>query len=202
VGAVALIDYGAGNLQSVRNALKAAGGADIVVTADPDAVIAADRIVLPGVGAFAHCMGALSAIPGMIEALNEAVIGKARPFLGICVGMQLMADQGEEHGVTPGLGWIEGRITKLMPNDPNAKIPHMGWNDVVPALAHPLIEAGEAYFLHSFGFEGADILASTDHGGAVTAAIGRDNMIGVQFHPEKSQRYGIAMLERFLGWKP
>jgi imidazole glycerol-phosphate synthase subunit HisH len=199
---VALIDYGAGNLQSVRNALKAAGGADIVVTADPAAVLAADRIVLPGVGAFAHCMGALSAIPGMIEALNEAVIGKARPFLGICVGMQLMAEAGEEHGVTPGLGWIEGRITKLTPNDPNAKIPHMGWNDVVPLAAHPLIEAGEAYFLHSFGFEGADILASTDHGGAVTAAIGRDNMIGVQFHPEKSQRYGIALLERFLGWKP
>ncbi len=202
MGAVALIDYGAGNLQSVRNALKAAGGENMIVTADPVAVLAADRIVLPGVGAFAHCMGALSAIPGMIEALNEAVIGKARPFLGICVGMQLMADSGEEHGMTPGLGWIEGRIAKLTPNDPAAKIPHMGWNDVVPVRAHPLIEPGEAYFLHSFAFEGAGILASTDHAGPVTAAIGRDNMIGVQFHPEKSQRYGIALLSRFLGWKP
>ncbi len=202
MGAVALIDYGAGNLQSVRNALKAAGGEDMIVTADPVAVLAADRIVLPGVGAFAHCMGALSAIPGMIEALNEAVTGKARPFLGICVGMQLMADAGEEHGVTPGLGWIKGRIAKLTPTDATAKIPHMGWNDVVPVRAHPLIEPGEAYFLHSFAFEGTDILASTDHAGPVTAAIGRDTMIGVQFHPEKSQQYGIALLSRFLGWKP
>ncbi len=211
---VALIDYGAGNLQSVRNALKAAGAEDILVTSDPAQILAADRIVLPGVGAFAHCMNGLSAIPGMIEALNEAVLGNARPFLGICVGMQLMADAGEEHGVTQGLGWIEGRIARLKPDtgpDTGAdtgpvsgspKIPHMGWNDVVPTVAHPLIEAGEAYFLHGFGFEGADRLASTDHGGPVTAAIGRDNLIGVQFHPEKSQRYGIALLERFLAWRP
>jgi imidazole glycerol-phosphate synthase subunit HisH len=202
VGAVALIDYGAGNLQSVRNALKAAAADNISVTADPKAVIAADRIVLPGVGAFAHCMTSLSAIPGMIEALNEAVIANARPFLGICVGMQLMAEAGEEHGVTPGLNWIPGRIRKLTPSDSTAKIPHMGWNDVVPTEPHPLIESGEAYFLHSFAFEGEDVLATTDHAGSVAAAIGRDNMLGVQFHPEKSQGYGIALLERFLAWRP
>ena len=199
---VALIDYGAGNLHSVHNALKAAGAASIAVTADPDAVRRADRIVLPGVGAFAACAGALGAIPGMRDALEEAVRREARPFLGICVGMQLMADRGEEHQGHDGLGWITGRVTALAPSDPALKVPHMGWNDVVPALPHPLIVPGEAYFLHSFAFEGADVLATTDHGGPVTAAIGRDTMIGVQFHPEKSQRYGLAFLERFLAWRP
>jgi imidazole glycerol-phosphate synthase subunit HisH len=198
---VALIDYGAGNLQSVRNALRAAG-LDALVTADPDAVMAADRIVLPGVGAFAHCMAGLSAIPGMIEALNAATGPGGKPFLGICVGMQLMADAGEEHGVTPGLGWIPGRVRRMVPGDPRAKIPHMGWNDVVPQHGHPLVEAGEAYFLHGFAFEGDAVLAMTDHAGPVVAAIGAGNRIGVQFHPEKSQRYGIALLERFLAWKP
>lgn len=198
---VALIDYGAGNLQSVFNALKAAGASDIAVTADPAEVLAGKRIVLPGVGAFAHCMGALSAIPGMVEALNEAVIEKGRPFLGICVGMQLIADEGREYGVTPGLGWISGHVA-AMPAAPSLKIPHMGWNDVVPSAAHPVIEAGEAYFLHGYAFAGDNILATTDHGGTRVAAIGRDNMLGVQFHPEKSQSYGIETLTRFLKWRP
>jgi imidazole glycerol-phosphate synthase subunit HisH len=201
VSGVALIDYGAGNLQSVHNALKAAGASDIAVTADPADVLAGKRIVLPGVGAFAHCMGALSAIPGMVEALNEAVIEKGRPFLGICVGMQLMADEGREHGVTPGLGWIGGYVA-AMPATPNLKIPHMGWNDVMPTAAHPVIEAGEAYFLHGYAFAGDQVLATTDHGGTRVAAIGRDNVLGVQFHPEKSQGYGIATLQRFLKWRP
>ncbi len=201
MSAIALIDYGAGNLQSVNNALKAAGAEGIAVTSNPADVLAADRIVLPGVGAFAHCMGALSAIPGMVEALNEAVTAKAKPFLGICVGMQLMADEGHEHGVTPGLGWIRGKVAPVAAA-PGLKIPHMGWNDVRPAHTHPLIEAGEAYFLHGYAFEGDDVIATTDHGRPVVAAIGRDNMVGVQFHPEKSQRYGIATLERFLTWRP
>ncbi len=198
---VALVDYGAGNLQSVRNALKAAGADDILVTADPDAVRAADRIVLPGVGAFAHCMGALSGIDGMVDALNEATGPAAKPFLGICVGMQLMAQAGEEHGSHAGLGWVNGRV-RMMDGSTGVKIPHMGWNDVVPTEAHTLIEPGEAYFLHSFAYDGDDVIATTEHGGAVVAAIGRDNRIGVQFHPEKSQKYGLAMLTRFLKWKP
>ena len=198
---VALIDYGAGNLQSVYNALKAAGASDIAVTADPAQILAGKRIVLPGVGAFAHCMGALAAISGMIEALNQAVIENGRPFLGICVGMQLLADAGHEHGVTPGLGWTTGDVTPILPA-PGIKVPHMGWNDVVPTMPHPVIEAGEAYFLHGYAFEGSDVLAETDHGGPRVAAIGRDNIIGVQFHPEKSQAYGIATLQRFLKWRP
>ncbi|MEY3905183.1 MAG: hypothetical protein RIR59_6 [Pseudomonadota bacterium] len=199
---LALIDYGAGNLQSVRNALKAAGAPQIIVTSDPDIVRTADRIVLPGVGAFAHCMGALSAIPGMVDALNEAVGAQARPFLGICVGMQLMAEAGEEHGRHAGLGWIKGCVQQITPQDPAIKVPHMGWNDVVPVAQHPLITPGEAYFLHSFAFAGDDVLATTDHGGPIVAAIGRDNLAGVQFHPEKSQRYGLSLLSRFLEWHP
>jgi imidazole glycerol-phosphate synthase subunit HisH len=201
VSGVALIDYGAGNLHSVLNALKAAGASDIAVTSDPGEVLAGKRIVLPGVGAFAHCMGALSAIPGMIEALNEAVIEKRRPFLGICVGMQLMADEGREHGVTPGLAWVRGAVSAIAPA-PDLKVPHMGWNDVIPATPHPVIEPGEAYFLHGYAFEGDHVLATTNHGGPRAAAIGRDNMLGVQFHPEKSQTYGIATLQRFLKWRP
>jgi imidazole glycerol-phosphate synthase subunit HisH len=202
VTAVALVDYGAGNLQSVKNALKAAGAENICVTDDPDAVRRADRIVLPGVGAFAHCMNALSAIEGMVAALNEATGTLGKPFLGICVGMQLMAEAGEEHGVHPGLGWAKGRVRAMTPADPSIKIPHMGWNDVILEQAHPLIEPGEAYFLHSFAYEGEDVLATTVHGQKVVAAIGRDNRIGVQFHPEKSQKYGLAFLTRFLEWKP
>jgi glutamine amidotransferase len=202
---VALIDYGAGNLRSVENALRAAGATDIAVTADPETVRAADRIVLPGVGAFAACMGALSAVPGMIEAMGESVARRGRPFLGVCVGMQLMADRGEELGTTAGLGWIGGAVRAIAPA-PGLKVPHMGWNDVTPAAAgHPLVEAGEAYFLHGFTFDAADpshVVARSDHGGPLTAAIARDTMIGVQFHPEKSQSYGLAFLSRFLEWRP
>jgi len=198
---VALIDYGAGNLHSVHNALKAAGAPNIAVTADPDAVLKADRIVLPGVGAFGACAAGLRAIPGMVEALDRRVRQEGAPFLGVCVGMQLMADRGEELGTHDGLGWIAGTV-RAMPPAPGVRIPHMGWNDVIPAQPHPLIHAGEAYFLHSFAFDGADVLATTEHGGPVTAAIARDNMVGVQFHPEKSQRFGLALLERFLEWRP
>ena len=201
-GPVALIDYGAGNLQSVKNALKAAGAVDIRVTADPAEVMSADRIVLPGVGAFAHCMDALSAIPGMVDALNEATGPGAKPFLGICVGMQLMAEAGEEHGRHAGLGWVKGTVRRIETTDPTIKIPHMGWNDVVPTAPHPLIAAGEAYFLHSYAFDGGEVLATTSHGGPVVAAIGRDNRVGVQFHPEKSQRFGLSLLSRFLEWRP
>lgn len=199
---LALIDYGAGNLHSVANALKAAGAHDVAITADPDLVRGADRIVLPGVGAFGACAAALRGVPGMIGALDKRVRHDGVPFLGICVGMQLMAEIGEEMGEHDGLGWIEGRIRRLAPSDPTTKVPHMGWNDVRPTVPHPLIEAGEAYFLHSYAFEGADVVATSDHAGPVVAAIARDNMAGVQFHPEKSQRYGLELLERFLTWRP
>jgi imidazole glycerol-phosphate synthase subunit HisH len=198
---VALVDYGAGNLQSVQNALKAAGAERIAVTADPISIRTADRIVLPGVGAFGAAMRALEAVPGMIEALNDTVVAGGRPFLGVCVGMQLMADAGEERGVTRGLGWANGVVRAIEPRR-DLKVPHMGWNDVRPTTPHPLITAGEAYFLHSFAYDGPDVLAETDHGGPVVAGIGRDNMAGVQFHPEKSQRYGLALLARFLAWRP
>lgn len=199
---LALIDYGAGNLHSVHNALKAAGARDIRVTADPDIVAKADRIVLPGVGAFAHCMEALSAIDGMTAAMEQRVRGEGTPFLGICVGMQLLADEGVEHGSTSGLGWISGTVRAIAPAA-DLKIPHMGWNDVVPHDGAPLIERGEAYFLHGYHFDAtdaADVRATTDHGGVMVAAVGRDNIMGVQFHPEKSQAYGINFLKRFLEW--
>jgi glutamine amidotransferase len=188
----------------VHNALKAAGAGDIRVTADPDIVAKADRIVLPGVGAFAHCMEALSAIDGMTAAMEQRVRVEAVPFLGICVGMQLLADQGVEHGSTSGLGWISGTVRAIAPAA-DLKIPHMGWNDVLPHDGAPLIERGEAYFLHGYHFDAADaadVLATTDHGGALVAAVGRDNIMGVQFHPEKSQAYGIDFLKRFLEWMP
>lgn len=202
---LALIDYGAGNLQSVRNALIAAGCADVLVTADPDAVRGADRIVLPGVGAFGHCRDALFGIDGMAEALGEAVVTRGTPFLGVCVGMQLLADTGEEHGVHRGLGWIPGTVRLVEPADPDAKVPHMGWNDVVAATPHPLLVPGEAYFLHSYHFVAADpahVVATTDHGGPIVAAVARDTIMGTQFHPEKSQAYGLALLKRFLDWRP
>ncbi|MES2097201.1 MAG: imidazole glycerol phosphate synthase subunit HisH [Pseudomonadota bacterium] len=202
MGRLALIDYGAGNLHSVANALKAAGARDIAVTADPDVVAKADRVVLPGVGAFGACAAALRAVEGMVDALEARVRGDGVPFLGICVGMQLMADAGEERGTHAGLGWIKGRVRLMAPADPSAKIPHMGWNDVRLSVPHPLIEPGEAYFLHSYAFDGDDVVATTDHAGPVVAAIARDNLAGVQFHPEKSQRYGLALLERFLTWRP
>nr|WP_218939560.1 imidazole glycerol phosphate synthase subunit HisH [Sphingorhabdus profundilacus] len=201
---MALIDYGAGNLHSVHNALRAAGAVDVVVTADPDMVANADRIVLPGVGAFAHCFEALSAIDGMIDAMERKVLSDGIPFLGICVGMQLLADAGVEHGKTKGLGWIKGTVRAIEPLA-DLKVPHMGWNDVTPKTGAPLVESGEAYFLHGYHFDAEnaeDILATSDHGGSLVAAIGRDNIIGVQFHPEKSQTYGINFLKRFLEWKP
>lgn len=199
---LALIDYGAGNLHSVANALKAAGAANVAITDSAGLVARADRIVLPGVGAFGACASALRAVPGMVEAIAQRVRRDGVPFLGVCVGMQLMADTGEEAGTHAGLGWIRGSVRLLTPADPTAKVPHMGWNDVVPSTPHPLIVPGEAYFLHSYAFEGDDVLAATDHAGPVTAAIGRDNMLGVQFHPEKSQRYGLELLARFLEWRP
>jgi glutamine amidotransferase len=198
---LALIDYGAGNLHSVANALKAAGVADMAITADAEVVRRADRIVLPGVGAFRACIDGLAAVPGMIEAMEERALRGGVPFLGVCVGMQLMASKGEEFGTHAGLGWLPGTVRKLEAS-PAARVPHMGWNDVVPVDEHPIVLPGEAYFLHSFAFEGDGVVATTTHGQPVTAAIGRDNLLGVQFHPEKSQRYGIALLERFLAWRP
>lgn len=204
---VALVDYGAGNLHSVHNALKAAGAA-VTVTADPYVVRAADRIVLPGVGAFRACAEGLRAIPGMVDAMTERVQVGGAPFLGICVGMQLLADCGLEFGTHPGLGWIAGEVRLIAPADANIKVPHMGWNDVAlmpHAKDHPVIEEGEAYFLHSYHFAAAhpgDVAAMTDHGEGLVAAVARDNIIGVQFHPEKSQSYGLATLRRFLEWYP
>lgn len=198
---IALIDYGAGNLHSVRNALRAAGAEHVAVTADPHVVRTADRIVLPGVGAFGACAAGLRAVSGMVEALEERALRGGVPFLGVCVGMQLMADRGLEHGAHAGLGWIAGEVAPIAPAD-GIRVPHMGWNDVEPVADHALVPRGQAYFLHGYVFTGQAVLATTDHGGKRTAAIGRDNLIGVQFHPEKSQRYGIALLERFLRWRP
>ncbi|MBL0915724.1 MAG: imidazole glycerol phosphate synthase subunit HisH [Sphingopyxis sp.] len=199
---IALIDYGAGNLRSVHNALVAAGADNVAVTADPGVVMQADRIVLPGVGAFAACMNGLSAIDGLIEAMERRVRGEGAPFLGICVGMQLLADAGEEHGRHAGLGWIAGTV-RAFDAAPRLRIPHMGWNDVVPSVAHPVIAAGEAYYLHGYHFADAlDVAATSSHGGVFTAAVAKDTIVGVQYHPEKSQAYGLATLERFLTWRP
>jgi len=202
---IALVDYGAGNLHSVANALKAAGCSNVSITANPDVVRAADRIVLPGVGSYRACAEGLRALDGMIEAMAERVHVGGAPFLGICVGMQLLADRGVEHGVTPGLGWIGGEVRLIERTDPAIKVPHMGWNDVEVTPHAALVEAGEAYFLHSYHFapqDGHTIAAMTDHGGGLVAAVAQDNIVGVQFHPEKSQAYGLALLARFLEWKP
>ncbi|MDD3797849.1 MAG: imidazole glycerol phosphate synthase subunit HisH [Novosphingobium sp.] len=205
---VALVDYGAGNLHSVHNALKAAGAHGVKVTADPDVVRAADRIVLPGVGAFGACAAGLRAIHGLVEAMEERVRVGGAPFLGICVGMQLLATRGLEYGVTEGLGWVPGEVRLIERTDPAIKVPHMGWNDVVPTRHHDgaaLIVPGEAYFLHSYHFQpddGHHVAAMTDHGGGLVAAVAHDNLLGVQFHPEKSQEYGLELLARFLDWKP
>ena len=204
---IALVDYGAGNLHSVENALVRVG-AKVTVTADPDVLRAADRIVLPGVGSFGACAAGLRAEKGVIEAMRERVFVGGAPFLGICVGMQLLATRGLEHGETPGLDWIRGEVRLIEPTDTSVKVPHMGWNDVAltpHAQGHDIIEPGEAYFLHSYHFHassGKDVLAMTDHGGGLVAAVGRDNILGVQFHPEKSQSYGLNLLSRFLEWKP
>ena len=201
-----VIDYGSGNLRSAAKAL-AAAGADVAVSADPAAVAAAERIVLPGVGAFADCRAGLDRLPGMVEALERAVRRQGRPFLGICVGMQLMAEAGLEHGRHPGLGWIEGEVVPLAPRP--AKIPHMGWNELHQARAHPLMtgipQDADVYFVHSYHLRptaSADLLAETDYAGPVAAAIARDNMAGVQFHPEKSQATGLRLLANFLAWRP
>lgn len=206
--ALALIDYGAGNLHSVYNALKAAGAEHVAVTAEPEFVLGAKRIVLPGVGSYKACMEGLKAQKGLIAALEKRVLEEGVPFLGICVGMQMLATRGVEHGVTKGLDWIPGEVRLIERTDPAIKVPHMGWNDVIHAHHHDgseLIEEGEAYFLHSYHFQpdnGHHVAAMTDHGGGLVAAVARDNILGVQFHPEKSQGYGISLLERFLDWDP
>jgi glutamine amidotransferase len=214
---VAIVDYGSGNLHSAAKAFERAAheaGADrpIVVTDDPAAVARADRVVLPGVGAFADCRRGLNAVAGMVEALDEAVRRKGRPFLGICVGMQLLAERGREYEVTDGLGWIAGEVDRIAPGDPGLKIPHMGWNTLNVARPHALIEGLplgpqglHAYFVHSFALNPsrrADLVAEAEYGGAVTAIVGRDNIVGTQFHPEKSQKLGLALIANFLKWKP
>jgi glutamine amidotransferase len=208
---VAIVDYGAGNLRSAEKALAAAGdGARVIVTADPDAVRRADRVVLPGVGAFADCKRGLDALPGMVEALEDAVLRQGKPFLGICVGMQLMASVGVEFGEHKGLDWVKGKVVALDPADRALRIPQMGWNDLrLKTASHPALAAtrsGEhAYFVHSYHFiaeRPRDVLATVEYGGPVTAVIGRDNLLGVQFHPEKSQQVGLNLLTSFLKWIP
>ena len=214
---VAIIDYGSGNLRSATKAFERAAhesgiAAEIDLTADAGRVVSADRIVLPGVGAYADCRRGLDAVPGMVEALQETVVKKARPFLGICVGMQLMSERGLEKTVTKGLGWIAGDVREMTPSDPALKIPQIGWNRIHVKHSHPLfdgIHIGDdglhAYFVHSYMLDAKDpaqVLAVTDYGGDVTAAVGRDNMVGTQFHPEKSQRLGLALIANFLKWNP
>jgi glutamine amidotransferase len=212
VSTLALIDYGSGNLRSAEKALQAAAAraahdVQIVTTDDPATIARADRIVLPGVGAFRACMQAFEARPGVREAMTEAVQGKGRPFLGICVGMQLLADVGKEFGDTAGLGWIPGEVRRLTTDDPHAKVPHMGWNTVRPETPNAVFgaEPQDLYFTHSFAFypaDPADVVASVDHGGRFAAAVARGNVAGVQFHPEKSQEAGLQMISRFLDWTP
>ncbi len=214
---VAIIDYGSGNLHSAAKAFERAARENasdvrIVVTDDPAVVQAADRIVLPGVGAFADCKRGLDAAAGMHEALHRAVIDNGRPFLGICVGMQLMAERGLEFVTTTGLGWLAGDVRRIEPDDGTLKIPHMGWNTLDVRRDHPVladIETGDsghhAYFVHSFHFTSPHrslIVAETEYGGAVTAMVGRDNLVGTQFHPEKSQTLGLKLIANFIAWRP
>jgi glutamine amidotransferase len=214
---VAIVDYGSGNLHSAQKAFERAAresGHDqpIVVTGDPEAVRRADRIVLPGVGAFADCRRGLDAIPGMVAVLDETVRRTGRPFLGICVGMQLMAERGREYEVTEGLGWIAGEVDRITPADPGLKIPHMGWNTLNEVNRHPLLDGIplgpdglHGYFVHSYHLHAdhrADVLAEADYGGPVTAIVARDSCAGTQFHPEKSQRLGLALIANFLKWTP
>src|SRR5665647_602314 len=214
---VAIVDYGSGNLHSAAKAFERAAresGHDqpIVVTSDPAAVAAASRVVLPGVGAFADCRQGLDGIPGMIDALEQTVRQRGRPFFGICVGMQLMAERGREYQVTPGLSWIPGEVDRITPSDPALKIPHMGWNTLNMLKAHPLLEdiplgsdGLHAYFVHSYELKTAlrsDLVAQADYGGPLTAIVGRDNMVGTQFHPEKSQKLGLRLIANFLKWTP
>ncbi len=214
---VAIIDYGSGNLHSAAKAFERAAREEglaesIVVTRDPEEVARADRVVLPGVGAFADCRRGLDAVEGMVQALNDSVRRRGRPFLGICVGMQLMAERGREYEVTEGLGWIPGEVERITPADPDLKIPHMGWNTLDACRPHPLFDGiavgpkgQHAYFVHSFHLKPAarsDLIAEADYGGRVTAVVGRDTMVGTQFHPEKSQRLGLRLIANFLKWKP
>src|SRR5215475_6357200 len=214
---VAIVDYGSGNLHSAAKAFERAAresGHDqpIVVTSDPQEVRKAERVVLPGVGAFADCRHGLDAVPGMVEALEETVRKNGRPFLGICVGMQLLAERGREYVVTDGLGWIKGEVDKIAPSDPSLKIPHMGWNTLSARAEHKLLDGIplgsdglHAYFVHSYQLNVAnrsDLVAEADYGGPVTAVVARDSYAGTQFHPEKSQRLGLALIANFLQWKP
>ena len=212
---VAIIDYGSGNLRSAAKALGRAAGesaneTEITVTANAGDLDAAERIVLPGVGAFGDCMAGLGALDGMLEALEDNVVAGGKPFLGICVGMQLMAARGVEHGVHRGLGWITGEIAPLEPLDPELKVPHMGWNDLVldkpeHPILHDIPAAAHVYFVHGYGLRDADpaeVVARVDYGGDVIAVVGRDNLVGTQFHPEKSQQFGLTILQNFLGWRP
>jgi len=210
---IAIVDYKMGNLASVKNAF-AKLGKDTVVESEPQKFQEYDKLILPGVGAFGDCAQGLQAVEGMNEALEEAVIKQGKPFLGICVGMQLLAQTGLEHGRHEGLGWIQGTVKAIEPNDPALKIPHMGWNtlNICSDEVHPLLhniktgsEGEHAYFVHSYHFKTknpADDLAETQYGGRVTAMVGRDNIVGVQFHPEKSQKMGLKLIENFLNWKP
>jgi imidazole glycerol-phosphate synthase subunit HisH len=209
---LALIDYGSGNLRSAQKALLVAGAGEVVVTADPNQIAKADRIVLPGVGAFADCIGNLTDRDGLRDALEQRVRRDGAPFLGICVGMQLMATRGLEHDVTQGLGWVAGDVKPITPKDPSLKIPHMGWNTLDVHSNHPVlsgIETGRdglhAYFVHSYHLETAlpeDCIATTDYAGPITAMVGYDNLVGTQFHPEKSQALGLKLIANFLRWKP
>jgi imidazole glycerol-phosphate synthase subunit HisH len=210
----AILDYGSGNLRSAAKAFERAaaenGIADpIVVTSNPDDVVAAERIVLPGVGAFADCRRGLAAVPGLEAALIEAVIARSRPFLGICVGMQLMAERGREFETVEGLGWVRGEVVAIEPSDPALKIPHMGWNELRCRSDHPVLKGlpagAHTYFVHSYHFrpaDPADLLAETDYGAPLAAVIGHDNVIGTQFHPEKSQMAGLRLIANFLKWRP
>jgi len=208
----AIIDYNSGNLRSAEKSFQrmAADPAQIVVTADPDVVARADRIVLPGVGAFADCRAGLLAIDGLFPAIEEAVIAGGKPFLGICVGMQMMAGIGREHGANvPGFDWINGEVVAMQPSDPALKIPHMGWNALKGVTPHPVLDGigdgAHMYFVHSYHFattRPADCLARFSHGGDFTAVVGRDNLIGTQFHPEKSQTAGLRLIANFLSWAP
>ncbi|MFJ1291954.1 imidazole glycerol phosphate synthase subunit HisH [Paracoccus yeei] len=207
---VALVDYDSGNLHSAEKAFALMGcetGAEVVVTSDPDVVARADRVVLPGDGAFPACRAALDAVPGMVEALQAAVAARAVPFMGICVGMQMLAEVGHEYRDTPGLGWIGGEIEAI--DAPGLKVPHMGWNDLAILRPHPVLEGvatgDHAYFVHSWQFrvtDPADLLATADYGGPVTAVVGRGNIVGCQFHPEKSQAVGLRIIGNFLRWRP
>jgi glutamine amidotransferase len=211
---VAVIDYGSGNLRSAAKACERAAadiglGDKVAVTSRPEDVLAADHIVLPGQGAFADCRRGVAAVPGLEEALVEAVIARGRPFLGICVGMQLMAERGREFETVEGLGWIGGEVVPIEPGDPCLKIPHMGWNELTARCDHPVLTglpAGtHAYFVHSFELRPADpanVLVETDYGGPIVAAVGRDNLIGTQFHPDKSQAAGLRLIANFLRWRP